>query len=113
MTTDYLVLEITLLHILIVATIWYLYTIVDEIRKKTYWLTVHDKDSDAYVLIETYKEKNMQDAVVKHLISYDCDLALLRFESDTGYDEDEMQYTLNLEGVTYEFVMIKEKGYFI
>ena len=109
MTTGYVTLDITLLLILIAATIWYVYTIVDELRKNTYWLTVPGEDKDTYIVIETYKEKNMQEAVINHLISYDCDLALLRFKSKTDYNEDAMQYTLDLNGETYEFVMMKER----
>ena len=112
MSTGYDGLDLLLALILAAATFWYGYTIADELikkfKKKTYWLTVYHEDSDTYELIDSYKERNMRNAVLNHLLSYGCDLSLLRFKTDMKYNDLVMIYALNLDGETKYFTMLKE-----
>ena len=112
MTTGYETLDLILALILAASSIWYGYTIADELikifKKKTYWLTVYHEDSDTYELIDSYKERNMRNAVLNHLSSYKCDMTLLKFQTEMDYNELVMIYALNVDGETYYFTMLKE-----
>lgn len=113
MTTGYEGLDLLLALILAAATFWYGYTIADELikkfRKKTYWLTIYHKDTEKYVVITSFRERNMRNAILSHQLSYGCDLSSLKFKTYIDYNDIGMVYTLELNGETHIFSMYKDR----
>lgn len=112
MTTGNMTLDVLLALILLAATIWYVKSLVVELyrllRKKTYRLSIYHDDEQTHEFICTYRERSMRSAMVNHFLSYNCDLAKLRYQPYIEYNDLVMCYTLNIEGETYYFTMFQE-----
>ncbi|MGM9987600.1 MAG: hypothetical protein ACI35O_10275 [Bacillaceae bacterium] len=110
--TGIISLDIVLILIMEAATIWYIYSIKDDviniIKKKTYILYIYHEGTQRFEVITKYKERSMRNAMTEHFLSYERDLALLYYKPYMDYNEFVMNYTLTIDGDVYQFTMIQE-----
>lgn len=110
--TEYLWLDIILVIIFIAATVWYVKSLIDELKyimkKSLYYLCIYNEDKGKFEVISVYTERKMRNAVANHITTYRIDLKYLHYQPFVDYNEYAMHYSLFLGEHETHFTMLHE-----
>ena len=106
--TDYLFLDIVLAAIFIYATLWYINSIVDELKTKKFELYRYYEENGQVEIVDTIEAKKMEQAIMEHIHTVDKDYTMFTYSVHTEHNEYKMYYTFTIDDEIYHYVMLQD-----